>query len=378
MVIENALVYINKKRTFERCDVRIMDGVIDFVGRYNGDDDERVDATDYVLIPGLVDVHTHGRIGIDFTDCSPEELHDVARSYAQKGVTTVMPSLASAPFENMRCAVKNISEFVPNDEEANFCGVHFEGRYLNPKKRGAHAESLLAPLDAYELEDEVFRMCRRLHISAAYELDTDGSFMAKVKEIGATMGLAHTTATYGEAKTAEERGIISYTHLFNAMTPLHHRDGGAVCAAFEGDRFAEIICDGFHISPEMIRLTHRLKGIGRMTLISDSIAAAGCPDGDYDSPTDPYYVKDGHAYTYSSGAIAGSTASLDEEVNNLIEFCNIPLGDAIITATENPARQVGVFDECGSIEVGKRADMLFCRGTERLCIERVMVRGEFI
>ena len=162
------------------------------------------------------------------------------------------------------------------------------------------------------------------------------------------------------------------------MTPLHHRDGGAVCAAFEGDRFVEIICDGFHVSPEMIRMTLKLKGIGRITLISDSIAAAGCPDGDYDSLSDPYYVKDGHAYTYSSGAIAGSTAHLSEEVNNLIDFCGIPLSDAIITATENPARQVGAFDECGSIDVGKRADMLFCRGTERLSIERVMVRGEFI
>ena len=99
MVIENALVYINKKRTFERCDVRITEGTIDYVGRYNGEDDERVDATDYVLIPGLVDVHTHGRIGIDFTDCSPEDLHYVARSYAKKGVTTVMPSLASAPLK---------------------------------------------------------------------------------------------------------------------------------------------------------------------------------------------------------------------------------------------------------------------------------------
>ena len=378
MVIENALVYINKKRTFERCDVRVTDDIIDFVGKYKGDDGERVDASDYVLIPGLVDVHTHGRVGIDFTSCSSDELHAVARSYAKKGITTVMPTLASAPFEDMMRGAKNICEFVPRYDEANFCGVHFEGRYLNPKKRGAHAENLIAPLDHRELDREVFRMCKRLHISAAYELDYDGSFAKKAREIGATMGLAHTTATYAEAKTAEERGLTSYTHLFNAMTPLHHRDGGAVCAAFEGDCYAELICDGFHLSPEMIRLTHRLKGIGRMTLISDSIAAAGCPDGDYDSLADPYYVKDGHAYTYSSGAIAGSTVSLDEEVNNLIDFCNIPLSDAIITATENPAKQINAFCECGSIEAGKRADLLFCRGTGRLAIERVMLRGEFI
>ena len=220
-------------------------------------------------------------------------------------------------------------------------------------------------------------MCPRLHISAAFELD-DGSFARKALSIGATLGLAHTAATYAEAKRAEEWGVRSYTHLFNAMTPLHHRDGGAVCAAFEGDAYTELIGDGFHISPEMVRLTYRLKGVDRLTLISDSIQAAGCPDGDYASLSDPYYVKDGRAYTYSSGAVAGSTSHLGECLNNLIDFCGIPLSEAIISATATPAKQVGVYDICGSIDEGKRADLLFLRGCERLDIEKIMLRGEFI
>ena len=208
-------------------------------------------------------------------------------------------------------------------------------------------------------------------------IEVSPSFAKKAREIGATLGLAHTTATYSEAKLAEERGISSYTHLFNAMPPLHHREGGAIAAAFEGDRYAELICDGIHISPEMVRLAYRNLGIERITLISDSLDATGLPDGDYFSSGLPVTVRDGIC-RIASGALAGSTITLDRAVRNLMSFCGIPLTEAIIAATENPARQINAFDRYGSIEAGKSADMLFLSSGESLDVSRVMVRGRYI
>ena len=220
-------------------------------------------------------------------------------------------------------------------------------------------------------------MCRALHISAAYEMDGGEAFAARALELGATLGLAHTTATYVQAKAIEKQGVTSYTHLYNAMPSLHHRDGGAVCAALEGDAYAELICDGIHIAPEMVRLAYRAKG-EKLVLVSDSIEAAGCADGHYNIAGMPTVVKDGIARTEEDGVLAGSTLSLNRAVNNLMDFCGIPLTDAILCATEAPAKMVGGFDRYGSIEAGKQANLLFLRTHDRLTIDRVMLRGAFL
>lgn len=302
----------------------------------------------------------------------------MAADYARHGVTTVMPTVETAPYEQMLAMTELLNRYVPKQGQANFCGVHWEGRYMNPEKRGAHAPDLLAPPVAEELDAETLRKCKRLHISVALEMDGDGSFAAKAKAMGATLGLAHTTATYAQAKQAEERGIVSYTHLYNCMPPLHHRDGGAVCAAFEGDRIAELISDGIHISPEMIRLAYRAKGADGISLISDSIAAAGYPDGDYAVGGLPITVKDGIARTKDNGALAGSTLALDQAVNNFAEFCGIPLSEAIISGTATPAKQVGAYDEIGSIDEGKRADLILSSSPDRLIPDRILLRGEWL
>ena len=375
MIIKNLNIYSNKNRSFYKGDIRLEDGIIVDIGELSSD--ETVDGKGAYVVPGLIDVHTHGILGNDWCLSDSDGYKNMAEAYANAGVTTVMHTLSSAHYEKMVEATDRLNGFVPVSGATNVAGVHWEGRYLNPEKKGAHAAELIKPLDPCELDAKPLKECKHLHISAAYELDTDGAFANKAKEIGATMGLAHTMANYAEAKTAEERGISSYTHLFNAMPPLHHRDGGAIAAAFEGDRYAELICDGIHISPEMVRLAYRNLGIERLTLISDSLDATGLPDGNYFSSGLPVTVKDGIC-RIASGALAGSTITLDRAVRNLMSFCHIPLTEAIIAATENPARQVGVFDICGSLEVGKRADMLFLNDGETLDIHRIMVRGEFI
>lgn len=381
MLIKNLNIYSNDSRSFFKGDIRIRDGMIEDIGAVRpADGEELLDGEGAYVVPGLIDVHTHGIGGYDWCLCEKEDYEKMALLYAGSGVTSVMPTLSSAPLEKMVGATDRLNSF-KSQKGASIAGVHWEGRYLNPEKKGAHAPELIKPLDPSELNAKPLSDCvasgRGLHISAAYELDEDGEFAKKARDIGATLGLAHTMATYKEAKKAEERGISSYTHLFNAMPPLHHRDGGCIAAAFEGDRYAEIICDGIHIAPEMIRFSLRALGIERLTLVSDSLDATGLPDGNYFSSGLPVTVKDGIC-RIASGALAGSTITLDRAVRNLMSFCGIPLTEAILAATENPARQIKAFDVCGSIDIGKRADMLFLQNGESLDIRRVMVRGKFL
>ena len=228
-----------------------------------------------IVIPGLVDVHTHGRGGFDYNTATLDEMVTMKRLYAEQGVTTVVPTLASDTLENLIGSIEKI-------RKAGYTAVHMEGRYLNAKRRGAHAEHLVAPLAPEEvslLKEAAGEM--HLHISASYELDTDGEFLKAVKACGATAGLAHTDASYDQAIHAVENGVISFTHLFNAMPPLHHRAGGAVMAGLVSNAYTEIICDGFHLAPETVKLVKTAKDPNRVVLITDSMEGTGCADGDY-------------------------------------------------------------------------------------------------
>ena len=378
MLICNAKIYDHATKSFFDGDILVRDRKIVAVGSFErpSDENEYIDACHRPVIPGLIDVHTHGRAGYDFVN-TDADLSKMAAAYASHGVTTVIPTLASAPLPAMIDAAKKINKFSPKDNEADLFGIHLEGRWRNPAKIGAHARDMLAPLNAGELENEVFRMCRSLHVSAAFELDTDGSFAKKALELGATLGLGHTAANYEQAKTAELLGVTAYTHLFNAMPPLHHRDGGPVCAAFDGNAFAELICDGIHVSPEMVRYAHRNLGSVRLGLISDSMEATGMPDGEYNIAGNPAFVKDGKALT-PDGALAGSTLSLDSALKNLMSFARLSLAEALPCATVNPAREIGIFDTVGSITVGKRADILILSDDKNADIEQIILRGKLL
>lgn len=385
VLFRNARVFRDKRCDFTPGDVLVCDGVITAVAEGTAIDPsvsdhiEVIDAAGACLIPGLVDVHTHGRAGADFTTADEADLIRMAESYLASGVTTVLPTLASAPMADLQAAATRIEAFRKAGDRskcARFAGIHLEGRYLNPAKRGAHASHLLFPLDADEAADLLNRCSGVKHISAALEMDGGKEFLDRMKSLGATVGLGHTAATYAEAMESIEGGAVSMTHLFNAMPPLHHRDGGAVCAGLVTPHvYCELICDGFHIAPEMVKLAYRMKG-DHLTLITDSMEATACADGKYAIAGMPVIVKDGKARTVD-GAIAGSTLSLWEAVKNLVLFADISLGEAVYAATMAPALQVGIAHEVGSIEVGKRADLLLL-DTACESIARVMCGGRLI
>ena len=381
ILIRRARIYNSSTRRFSEGSMLLTDGLITAISE--GElplpaGGELYDAEGRAVIPGFVDVHTHGRAGGDFGTADQALMTHMAKSYLDSGVTTVMPTLASAPLPELEVAISRINTLRREAEASvgvlpHVAGTHLEGRYLNVKRRGAHAADLLVAPNAHELEALLNQVEGARHVSAALELDTDGSFLRTALSLGATLSMGHTDADYATAERLIAQGVTALTHTFNAMPPLHHRDGGAVAAGLLSETaHCEMICDGFHISPHMVKLAHRLAGL-RLTLITDSMEATGCPDGEYSIAGNPVTVKDGKARTHD-GAIAGSTLSMWEAVRNLSLFADIPFEDAVYAATMAPALEVGLADKLGSLEVGKRADLLVLE-PDLTAIHRVMCGG---
>lgn len=373
LLIENALIF-SADGGFSRGRLACAGGRI--LAGAAGDFDNIIDAGGAYLIPGLVDIHTHGRAGRDFLTADADGLRIMAGDYLRGGVTSVMPTLASAPFAELLEAAGriNAARDIPG---ARFIGLHLEGRYLNPARRGVHPPELLAPPSIPELEEFAARAGLPLHITYAPELDPAGSFLGRARDMGITVAAGHTAMSYGQAREAEERGIVAYSHLYNAMPPLHHRAGGAVAAALTGGAYCELICDGMHVSPEMVKLAYICAGCGRLILITDSMEAAGCPDGEYSIAGVPVRVGGGKALT-ADGNLAGSTLNLFDGMTNLMRFCGIGLGEAVVCASVNPARAVGVYDSVGSLDTGKYADALIVRGSEGDFKLETVIRGGIV
>lgn len=377
-LIKNAYVYSSRNEEFFKGNLLFADGKIVSANLDDAENTENIiDANGALLIPGFVDVHTHGRAGYDFCSADANALSEMKKSYLECGVTSLMPTLASAPFENLLSASDRINKSRSKNEIGSaFLGIHLEGRYLNPEKRGAHSPELLSELNADELAILIDRMTLPCHITSALELDSDGSFAKKALEFGATLGLGHTSADYSQSAELYCKYKISFSHLFNAMPPLHHRDGGAVSAALTEKAYSELICDGIHISPEMIRLAYSCLTNKKLVLITDSMEASGCADGTYSIAGNTCIVKNGRALTLE-GKLAGSTLDMKTALENLMEFCSIPLTEALRCATLTPAELVNLDNIVGSLDAGKRADMLLVRqnGDHKINIEKIICGG---
>ena len=378
--IYGGLVYDTERRSFFRGGLLIEDSVIGAIvpeGEPAPAHDEEICVAGQMLLPGLVDVHSHGRAGYDFNTADEDGMRHMAASYLRSGVTTLMPTLASAPYDAL-CTASDIITALAKEEQCScFAGVHLEGRYLNPAKRGAHAAELLAALNPDELGELLTHMPTPCHISAAWELDEDGAFAAVAKAHGATLGMGHTSADTAQAQLAVARGVNSFTHLYNAMPPLHHRAGGAACVALtDPEVYAELICDGLHICPEMVKMAYLCKGDDRLVLITDSMEATDGVDGEYSIAGMKVIVKDGKALT-TDGALAGSTLSMLDGVKNLAKFANLSFAHALRCATYTPACMVGLSDKVGSLEVGKQADILIVTEEEsgNIRLDRVLKNG---
>ena len=373
----NGYVFDTDKECFLRRNVICEDNfVCDITNGFVPHGCEVIDISGKYLIPGMVDVHTHGIGGFDFTASSEDDIKYMRKVYASKGTTSVMATLASTTMTKLVDAVFAINPNRLNEDNlgANILGIHMEGRYLNPDKKGAHGLEFLANPNMDELERLTSAMLPApMHFSMAPELEGSEKFINKIVDLGGTVGIAHTNATYDQAyKAVKEWGATSFTHTFNAMTPVHHREPGAtVCAMTCDEAYAEVISDGQHLNPAIVNLIYKSKPKDKMVLITDSLAAAGKADGEYELSGTKYIVKNGCCIN-EHGTIAGSILTLFEGMKRFMEFCNVPLIHAIKYATINPAKMVKA-DYIGKIAKNYRADFIVINDTNAPEIESVYV-----
>lgn len=328
------------------------------------------DAHGCYIIPGLVDVHTHGAVSHDVSDGNADGLPVLSRYYAKEGVTSWCPTTMTLKEPALTRAMEVIRRFRRPDDGARVAGIHLEGPFLCYAKRGAQAaENLHAPdIEMFRRLNEASGGLVRL-VTVAPEEPGALEFIREASRT-CTVSLGHTTADYPTAMAAYEAGATHTTHLYNGMPGLLHRQPGVIAAAADAGAFVELICDGLHIHPAVVRLTHRLFG-DRLILISDSLRCAGMPDGDYMLGGQPITVKSGKATLSGTDTLAGSSISMLDALRNVVKF-GLSLPDAVYAASTAPAEAAGLSD-IGSIQVGKRADLLLL--DRELNLKAVFVDG---
>ena len=336
---------------------------------------EIIDAKNNVVIPGLLDMHIHGYLGEDASDGSFEGIRKMAEGLARNGVTGFLPTTMTVSYAELRAAFAQIRAAMqassgPDWQGAQVLGVNAEGPFINPAKKGAQAEENIRPGDAAFLQEylDILRV-----FTIAPEMPGN---MDCIREMAGKclISMGHTAANYAQAAAGIEAGVRHVTHLFNAQTPLMHRDPGVVGAALTDDRVScELIADTFHVDRHLFPLVTRMKG-KNLVLITDCTRAGGLPDGEYSLGGQPIFVK-GIECRLADGTIAGSVLKLNDAVRNLRENARLSLCEAVNAASLNPARRLGLAAK-GSLERGKDADIVIC--TEDLHILRTIVGGRTV
>ena len=358
LVLENARIIL-PDREIEAGSVVIERGMI--TSMTDGPGETKADALDLsglTLLPGFIDVHIHGAVGIDTMDASAEQLGEVAMFLATQGVTSWLPTFVPATDEQFSRAIGEIAKLMNLEQGARVLGVHYEGPFVNSAQCGAlhkeHFKTYSGPedLECLSTPEAAVRM-----ITLAPEISGGIELVRELKARGWVISIGHTRADLKILDEACVAGARHMTHFMNAMPSLHHRAPGPVAWGLSREDVTfDVIADGIHLDPFMLRLLVKMKGVRGITLISDAIAAAGKGDGDYNIWGETIAVRNGRTAN-ASGSIAGSVISMLDAVR-LMHSLGVPYVDLAQMASTNPARLLGVNDECGSIEVGKRADLV--------------------
>ena len=375
MFYKNARIFTGDF-TFKTGAFEVVDGKFGSILPENIPEDA-IDLEGATVIPGLIEVHSHGNSGYDFSDGNYEGLVEMAKFYLSCGVTSFAPASMTLPYDVLEKAFATAVKLAQEKPEgcAVLRGIQMEGPYFSYKKRGAQNPDYLKGPD-FEGFKKLYDDCSGLIriVDVAPELPGAAEFVAKAKEL-CTVSIAHTDSDYDHAKAAVDAGVTHLTHLYNAMPGIHHRNPGVIPAAVENKNVrAEIICDGMHIHPASVRLAFSMFGGERMIIVSDSGRCAGQPDGTtFDIGGQIAQLVGGVAKLVADGTIACSASNMWHCLTNVLSW-NIAEEDAIRAATYNPACAIGAQDVVGSIETGKQADFIIC--SEGYASKRVFLAGK--
>ena len=367
MRIKNARVY-DPDGIFRIHDIAIEGGVF----TRNGGGAE-LDARGLTALPGLIDIHFHGCAGVDFSDGGASVMRKMAEYEAINGITTMVPATMTLP-EQQLLDVCGTAAALSRTNDAELAGINLEGPFISKAMRGSQNEAYIRVPDIGMME-RLLRQGKGLVKLVTIAPESEGAeqfieaFSKRVR-----ISLGHTDCDYETAKWAFGLGIRHVTHFYNAMNPYTHRAPGLVGAVFDdGQCMAELICDGVHVHPAAIRTTFKILGDRRIILISDTMRAAGMKDGEYTLGGLNVTVRGGKAMLTGTDTLAGSVTNLMHCLRYAVNSAGIPLESAVRCATENPARAAGLYEHCGSIALGKKADLLLV--DDHLELKQVILRG---
>lgn len=370
----NGLVYIG--HSFQEKTVAIDDGKLRLLSPDAPVSGEVWDASGKRIVPGFIDIHTHGAVGVDVNGASAADLEKIGRFFAGNGTTSWLASVLTDTEEQTRWCIDQCKAWQEESRTgAELLGIHLEGPFLASSYKGAMPEHLLqkgsaALLRSYQEQAEG----RIRYLTVSPEVEGVNGMIPAARELGIVTAIGHSGADYDTAMAAIAAGAQAATHTFNAMQLLHQHRPAILGAVLESDVYCEAICDGRHLHPGIVRLLLKVKGLDRVVAITDSIMAAGLPDGKYHLGINEVVVEDGDAKLASDGTRAGSTLTQNTALKNLLAFTGRPLEEILPLLTENPAKLIGVYDRKGSIADGKDADLVVLDPENN--VEYVFLRGE--
>ncbi|HWJ76744.1 MAG TPA: N-acetylglucosamine-6-phosphate deacetylase [Niallia sp.] len=332
------------------------------------------------LIPGFVDIHIHGANNADAMDATPDALEIMAKTLPMEGTTSFLATTMTQPVEDIEKALANIGDYIASSSQeglAEIIGIHLEGPFISEKRAGAQ------PLDAIKKPNkDLFIKWQELSqdqiklVTMAPEQQGGRELIQYLKSEGIVPSMGHSDAVYEEVLAAIEAGVNHVTHLYNGMRGLHHRDPGVAGGALlHPELITEMIVDGIHIHPSIVKLTYQQKGADAIILITDSMRAKWLEDGISSLGGQKVIVKEGKALL-ENGALAGSTLKMIDAIHNMMDYTGCSLEEAIQMASYNPARQIGLLDRKGSIATGKDADLVILN--EKNEVELTICRGQIV
>lgn len=376
--IVNGQVYVD--RTFQSKTVCMKDGKIEL---HEADaaipaDAQKVDAAGKRVVPGFIDVHMHGAVGVDVNAATAEDLEKICRFVAGNGTTSFLCSVLTDTKEQTNWCIDEFKKHRSLEHKgANLLGIHLEGPFLSSEYKGAMPEYLLQKPNMPLLREYQERAEGNIrYITISPEVEGIARDIPAMRELGIVVAIGHSGADYDTSWEAINNGAACCTHTFNAMKLLHQHFPAIMGAALESDIYCEAICDGRHLHPGVVRLLLKVKGNDKVVAITDSIMAAGLPDGNYKLGVNDVVVKDGDAKLAENGVRAGSTLTQDVALKNLLAFTGKPIEEILPLLTENPAKLLNIFDEKGSIADGKDADLVLLTADDD--IAEVFVGGKKI